>query len=151
MKKFVFRLETVLDIRKKKEEEVQIKLGEALSHLNKEMANLEILYDKRNFYQTEITRMRPIATKVGEVMMYQDYLDSLEVSIKKQKELIARLEKVVDEVRYELAECAKERKIIEKIRQNEYEEYKKEYEASERNILDEFGVIAVARKTNQNQ
>ncbi|MCE1246666.1 MAG: flagellar export protein FliJ [Firmicutes bacterium] len=151
MKKFVFRLETVLDMRRKKEEEVQIKLGEVLTILNQEMAKLEALFDKRNFYQSEITNMKPIATKAMDVMMYQDYLDSLENTIKQQKEIIRKVEKIVEEVRMELAEAAKSRKIIEKIKENEYEEYMKEFEASERSILDEFGVIAVARKMNTNQ
>jgi flagellar FliJ protein len=146
MKKFVFRLETVLDLRKRKEEQVQIKLGEALASLNMEIKKLETLFEKREFYRSEIEKMRAIATRVSEVLMYQDYLDSLEVAIKKQAELVLKMEKLVDEVRLELAECAKQRKIIEKIKENEHEEYVKEFEAKERNILDEFGVITMARK-----
>lgn len=146
MKKFVFKLETVLDMRKRKEEDIQIKLGIAISELHKMQLNLEETYKKRRSYQAEIEIFKSNIKQMDDLLMYQNYVDSMEKVIERMKLEILEMEKKVEEVRVLLGQAARERKMIEKMKEKEYEKYQKEQRTQEINFLDEIGVLKEARK-----
>lgn len=146
MKKFVFKLETVLDMRKRKEEEVQIKLGIAISDLHKMQMNLEETRRKKGTYQSEIEIFKTNIQQMDDLLMYQNYVDSVEQLIERMKLEIREMEKKVEEIRILLGQAARERKMIEKMKEREYEKYQKEQRLQEINFLDEIGVLKEARR-----
>ena len=150
MKKFVFKLETVLDMRKRKEEDVQIKLGIAISELHKMQMNLEETRRKKGAYQSEIELLKSNIQQMDDLLMYQNYVDSVEKLIDRMKLEIREMEKNVEEIRLLLGQAARERKMIEKMKEREYEKYQKEQRAQEINFLDEIGVLREARKIMSN-
>ncbi len=150
MKKFAFKLETVLDMRKRKEEDIQIKLGIAISDLHKMQMNLEETYRKRSVYQSEIELFKSNIQQLDDLLMYQNYVDSMEKLIERMKLEILEMEKKVEEIRLLLGQAARERKMIEKMKEREYEKYQKEQRTQEINFLDEIGVLREARKIMSN-
>lgn len=146
MKKFVFKLETVLDMKKRKEEDIQIKLGIAISELHKMQLKLEETYRKKGAYQSEIEFFKSSMQQVDDLLMYQNYVDSVEKLIDRMKLEIREMEKKVEEIRLLLGQTARERRIIEKMKEREYEKYQKEQRLQEINFLDEIGVLREARK-----
>ena len=57
MTKFTFRLESILSIKMKLEEQAKMEFGAAKMKLNEEQEKLEGLYEKKNGYEEELKRL----------------------------------------------------------------------------------------------
>lgn len=146
MKKFVFRLETVLDLRKRKEEEVQQKLSKILDMERIVREELDSIRQKQFSYRQKIEKLKSNIGKINDLLTYQCYVDSLQNQIEELEKRLYEIGQLVMQVRQELAEAAKERKIIEKMKEKDLEEYMFMVRNKEISQLDEIGVIREARK-----
>ena len=146
MKKFVFKLEPVLDMKKRNEEEVQVMLGMALADLQVLKDELDNIYNKKNDCQNKMEKFKASMCRIDELLTYQNYVESVVRQMGSLKVKILEMEKKVEEVRKLLAQAAKERKMIEKMKEKEFEKYQKELRTKEINFLDEIGVLRETRK-----
>ncbi len=148
MKKFQFRLQVVLDIKEKL-------LEEKLLELSKVQRSLQEAIDKQKTlesYQIEINQalMRVFQSgndlNVVEVQRYKDFINKLIVDISSQKVVVQNISKLLEIKRKEVNEVLKEKKVLEKLKENQQKKYYQEFEQYERRELDDMSSSRYGRR-----
>lgn len=144
MEDFKFRLQKVLDIRVKNEDENKIKYSKAQSEkraVEKELEDLKLSYKKYS---------EAIHIEDGvERSIVSNYLSFVSNMIEKIDSELHEKEVLVNEARLELLNSQIERKSIEKLKENKYKLHKKEVDHKEQAINDEFGMYSYFRNVVQ--
>lgn len=134
MKKFKFKLQSLLDLTASLEKECKNKLA----IVNNELSEL---YDKRNLIRDKIENTKrsfSSASCVSEFVNnnnYMEYLKELLVAVNLD---ISIKEYEKSEIQAELVEHMKTRKIYEKLKEKKLEQYNKEVELENNKIIDDF-------------
>jgi flagellar protein FliJ len=120
MKRFTFRLEKVLQLRKFKEDECKLALGQAISILNKIENDIKITALKRhNAAEQRFNDAQNISS-------WDTYILRLEQEAEKLAKQAAQAELVVEEKRALYIEAQKDLKAIEKLKEKRKKEHRKE-------------------------
>lgn len=134
MKKFVFSMEKILDLREYEEKQAQIELGKAIGDAEK-------IRQQLNFVATEKAKMLSMdisGTSINERLVHENYL----VRLDRQKEVLleelAAAELIVEEKRAVFAEALKKRKVLSNLKEKQLQQYKKEKQLEEDNIVDDI-------------
>lgn len=138
MKKFVYRMQSVLNIKYKLEEQEKTNYSIAKIKLNEEEEKLNQLYQRRNEYEDALRLSMNSALNIMEIKRLEDGIESLKVFIKIQKLQVKKAEQAVELAIAKLAQAMKDRKIQEKLREQAFTAYMKEYEQEERKEVDEL-------------
>jgi flagellar protein FliJ len=120
MKKFTFRLQKVLQLRKFREEECKIELGQAISNLN--MIENEIK-------ATAVKRHNAVSQRfadINEIGAWDLYILRLDQETERLMERAAQAEIVVEEKRAQYLEASKDLKALEKLKEKREKEHRKE-------------------------
>ena len=142
MAKFKFRLEKVLDLRKKKEEERERELAELKKLLAKEEQFLQQLQRESTALRRKIARLQDENDRsldIEELLRHSDYLEHLRDKILSQIETVKQVISDVENKRQELVEASKEKKVIEKLKEQQYKRFRTAVEEWEQRTLDEIG------------
>ena len=132
MKKFSFSLQKVLQLRKFREEECKIALGQATSVLN-EIEN--------KIKETALKRHAAASARfadTGQIAVWDLYINRLEMEAQNLTEQAAQAELVVEEKRAQYLEASKDLKAIEKLKEKRENEYRKEVSYYEMSEVDEL-------------
>ena len=138
MKKFQFRLQVVLDIKEKL-------LEQKLLELSKVQRGLQDAVNKQKTlegYQAEINEALLNVFQSGneldlvEVQRYKDFIN---------KVVVQNITKLLDIKRKEVNDVLKEKKVLEKLKENQKKKFYQEFEAYERNELDDIASSRYAR------
>ena len=134
MKKFVFSMEKILDLREYEEKQAQIELGKAI-------ADAEKIRQQLNFVAIEKAKMLSMdisGTSINERLVHENYL----VRLDRQKEILleelAAAELILEEKRAVFAEALKKRKVLSNLKEKQLQQYKKEKQLEEDNIVDDI-------------
>lgn len=144
MDNFKFRLQKVLDIRVKSEDESKVKYSKAQSEkraVEKELEDLKLSYQK---YSDTIDIEDGVERSI-----VSNYLSFVSNMIEKTDIELKEKEVLVNEARLELLNNQIERKSIEKLKENKYKLHKKEADQKEQAINDEFGIYSYFRNVVQ--
>lgn len=134
MKKFKFSLEKVLSLREFEEKQAQIELGKAQSVVNDINEQLKFIASER----VKSNESRSKSSDLTFLMSIENYINGLDY---KKELLIQELTKaqiILEEKRAIVIEAIKKRKSLEKLKEKQFESYKKEYNKEEEKILDEI-------------
>ena len=134
MKKFKFSLEKVLSLREFEQNQAQIELGKAQSVVND-------LNNKIKFIALEIVKSnesRANSTDLNFLLSIENYVNGLNYKKEILLEELAKAQLVLEEKRAIVVEAIKKRKSLEKLKEKQFEEYKKQYNLEEEKILDEI-------------
>ena len=140
MEKFKFRLQKVLDIKVKDEEESKLKYTQAQNKKNvveQNLTDLKLSYNKHS----DISDIRDVVTQKITI----NYLASLTQSIKSTTEQLEKENIKVIEAKKYFIEKQIERKSLEKLKENKLEKLKKEEERKEQIANDEFALYGFIR------
>ena len=85
--------------------------------------------------------------EMGERWLIDTYIKALRQDIQQTQKNIAMLETQIKKTQAELAEKAKDRKIMEKLKEKHFEHYKKEEQLKEQRNLDEIASIRFKAQT----
>jgi len=132
MKRFRFNLEKILQIRKYKEEECKLALGQAISALNKIENEIKITALMKHKAASERFK------DTEEAQSWDIYILRLEQEAEKLSERAAQAELVVEEKRRIYLEALKEVQAIDKLKEKKQKEYRKEMLDSQMNEVDEL-------------
>ncbi|MBE5950134.1 MAG: flagellar export protein FliJ [Lachnospiraceae bacterium] len=138
MAKFVYKMQSLLNIKEKLEEQEKTAYGLAKAALNEEEEKLAILIAKKNRYLEEKRRKMSELLDVLELARLEQAIYSTELLINDQVLVVKRAEKAVALAQIRLENAMKERKIQEKLREKALEEFKKEEEAKEQQEINEL-------------
>lgn len=144
MDNFKFRLQKVLDIRVKSEDESKVRYSKAQSEkraVEKELEDLKLSYQK---YSDTIDIEDGVERSI-----VSNYLSFVSNMIEKTDIELKEKEVLVNEARLELLNNQIERKSIEKLKENKYKLHKKEADQKEQAINDEFGIYSYFRNVVQ--
>ena len=140
MKKFQFRLQVVLDIKEKLLEEKLLELSKVQRGLQEAIEKQRTLES----YQLEINQALLKVFESGndlnlvEVQRYKDFINKLIVDISSQKVVVQNISRLLEEKRREVNEVLKEKKVLEKLKENQQKKYYQEFEQYERRELDDM-------------
>jgi len=137
MAKFIFKLQSVLNLRKQKEDSIKNELAAAMRKLEAEKRKLSELENALEDTVREFNKKAKKAT-VHELIKFNGYLSLLNSRIKSQKENVNNAAKYVDKVREELVKAMKDRKILEKLKDRQYEDFLLEQKKLEQKTNDEI-------------
>lgn len=154
MKKFVYSMQSVLNIKEKLEEQERASYGAAQARLNEEMAKLAELNARKDGYEQQLRESVGDALNVIQIRHQEEALESMKVLVRRQSVAVSKAEQNVEAARYKLQQAIMERKAQEKLRENAFEAYKKEMQAEESKEVDElvsyqFGQKAIAAQTGE--
>ncbi|MCR8746723.1 flagellar export protein FliJ [Romboutsia lituseburensis] len=140
MSKFKFKLQKLLDIKIKDEEESKLRYTQAQNQkkiIENNLRNLEMNYKK----YSDISKAQDVVTQKITI----NYLSSLTQSIKVTNEQLEKEEIKVAKAKEDFIEKQIKRKSLETLKENEMLRLKKEEERIEQITNDEFALYAYMR------
>ena len=143
MPKFNFKLQPLLKVKSQLEDNLKNVLGKAIQKLEMEKAALRSLESKKDRYINEFNE-KSRKTTVDKLIKFNNYISFLIVKINRQKENVNCACQNVDKIREELIKIVKERKILDKLKERNYEIFRQEQLKEESKIVD--GIISFKQK-----
>lgn len=135
MASFNFKLERVLNYKETVENQKKNKFAQVRQRLNREELLLDDFYKhKRLVVEEKNSYNRKI--KAGELALYNTYIDTINRRIENQKMIVTRTKEELNKAKDEMVDAVKEKKIFEKLKENQYEEFIYEQGKEEEKIND---------------
>lgn len=144
MKGYSFRLQKLLDIREKKEEESKMKFKQAQMEKNNTEEKLFKLKNNYNKYNNI-----NLNDSILEKKIRHSYLNSLNFCINETANELQQKLRVVEERREELKTKQVERKTVEILKEKDKLAFEKEQNMIEQRNNDEFALYAFIRNTER--
>jgi flagellar export protein FliJ len=147
MARFKFRLEFMISLRKRKEEEAAVKLA-------KRLASIKEIEDQINACHLKLAEMADQISDLGSkgqlngplLLMYSKYQEKIRKEIKRLLELLALSRREEAKERLALRMAVTNRRIMEKFKDNKKLAWRNELLQNEQNIMEELAALAKARK-----
>lgn len=146
MDKFKFKLEKVLDMKLRNEEESKVEHAKALKAKVDVQNELDYLNSKYKKY----SNMHDIEDVVKRKII-SSYLNSLYSSIEETKKILNEKQKILDEKQKDLVQKQVERKSIEKLKEKDLNAYKREVDLKEQIQNDEYALQSYVRWQKENK
>lgn len=146
MKPFVFKLQTSLDVKLKREEIQKEELARATK---KYRENTDILKRRRHRLidiQEILRRKQNEHLNVLDILVYQDYIPVQIERIKQQEIVTEESRQAMEGERQKLVEIMRERKVLEKLRTKHYQVYVQECLRQEQKQIDEMATVGFIHK-----
>lgn len=143
-----FKLQKVLDVKKVREELIEVKLAELEKLAERQRRELIIMEEARKEYMAQRTREREQeqGERLVEEAFFEKMLDNLERKIEELKSYLRELERQIAQTKEELVCASLERKVMEKLREKDYQEFSLNVQKSNQKLLDEVAIQMYLRR-----
>lgn len=138
MAKFVFNLQSLLNVKIQIEDNLKNELGKAMQKLEKERERLRQIEFERSELISQVSGESSRGIMVGKLKEYGAFIAFLKEKEELQKENINYAQNVVDKYREQLLKIVQEKEMLEKLKEKKYQEYLKEQFKEEQKINDEI-------------
>lgn len=139
LRRFKFRLQSVLNLKEKKLEDERMALAQILRVLEDQKDTLLSLNDKKEQIEKSFDNAnKEAALDIQNVVNTRNYLEKISNEIKTQFEIIKKTQIEFDEQTQKVNEAYKELKVLEKLKEKQYEEFLKEFRQNETKELDDI-------------
>ena len=138
MAKFIFKMESILSVKEKLEEQAKAEYSIEIIKLRQEEEKLEELENRKDAYQTRLYEAVMDTLNISEIKILEDRVENIKYNIKLQLIVIANQQKNVDRAREKLDNAMKERKTYEKLKEKAFEEFKEQINAEEQKEINEL-------------
>lgn len=138
MAKFVYRMQNILNLKLKLEEQQKMEFAAARKRLDEEEDKLHLLFRRKAGYEEEGRRLREDDLNVQDILDNRNALIQMDDYIAFQRIQVSKAEAKLEEERQKLQEAVQERKIQEKLRENAFEVFIREENARESKEVDEL-------------
>jgi flagellar export protein FliJ len=147
MARFKFRLEFMISLRKRAEEEAAVKLSKRLASIRELEDQINSCHLKLAEMADQISELIKQGRITGPVLlMYSNYQEKIRKEIKRLLELLALSRREEAKERLALRKAVTERRIMEKFKENKKLAWRADLERSEQGILEDLATLAKARK-----
>lgn len=146
MAKFIYRMQSILDIKAKMVEQARMEFATARMRLNEEEEKLQILIGRKDAYEEKGRTLRKDTLKVMEIMENRDDIARMDEFIVLQKVQVERAEQQFEEARRKLQVAMQESKTQEKLKEKAFDEFMREENAREAKEVDELTSYTHGRK-----
>lgn len=149
MEAFIFQYEKILQLRMDEEEKCRNDLALKLRDLHELIGQMDLLDIKLLQFKETTAVQASNGCTVHVLRTAGTERKWLMDAVENQKFLIELKQDDVNETRLNLGEAAKKRKIMEKLKENEYIQFLKESELAEELVTDEIVTFSSAKKQSQ--
>lgn len=147
MAKFVYRMQSILDIKIKMENQAKIAYGIANKKLQEEQDKLRIILERRAAYEAEAKALVSGVIDVRKIRENKQAIDVMKSQQRAQMMNVHVAEKNVETARKHLNEVMTERKSHEKLKEHKFEEFKQEIQYAENKEIDQL--VSYSYKNNE--
>lgn len=138
MAKFRYSMHNILEVKYKLEQQAKTAYSMAKQRVDEAEFELGVLTRRRLEYVNHKKELMSTVLDVQKIKQCQEGIRSFDHHIDLQKKKIAALEAVLDDARRKLQEVMKDRKTHEKLKENEFEDFKQELLEEEKKEIDEL-------------
>lgn len=130
MKKFQFRLQTILNMKQKNLDEKLIEFSKLTTLLNQEQESMNQLLSEKESILNQLNKIFDSSETIDipQVSSLNRFLPKNEENIQKQKQIIDDIQKVLDLKNFEIQKLYKETKVLEKFKEKTQQKYYKHFE-----------------------
>lgn len=146
MAKFRYRMQSILDIKRKMETQAKMEFGQAQGRLLEEEERLKQLYQRKEGYLEEARQIRLHSLSVHKLRDNEYAMARMEEFIAAQMINVQKAEEEVEAAREKLKEVMMERKTHEKLREKAFEQFMKDENANESKEVDELTSYTYGQK-----
>ncbi len=143
---FRYKMQGILDIKEKLENEAKQEFAQANMRLENEKQKLIELQKRRSVYMEEGVRLRMSLIDVRKIRENKMAVLKMDDYIRDQMKEINKAAKAVEKARITLQELMKERKAHEKLKENAFQDFLKEEQAEESKAIDELTTYTHGQK-----
>lgn len=150
MKKFRFRLQTLLRLRRQQEDEKKRAVGVLLTRINEfQQQAVQMAADIKREGENLKQQYQHGTLEMDWIAHYHRYVNHIRQSIQQRVQTIAQVQQQLAQARGELADAARQTKILEKLREKQKDRFDAELNRRERVQQDEIATAAFlqSRKT----
>jgi flagellar export protein FliJ len=141
MRRFEFRLEPALSLRRRLEEQAQVQLAESELQREREQAQLLELQRERERHERTRDGLQRQGLDVGALVDADRYGSALDRALQAQQERLLAARGTVDARRDALHQRHRDREAMERLRDRQLQEYRQEALRAEQAALDEAFVL----------
>ncbi len=138
MAKFVFPLNSILNIKEKLEDQKRLEFGRAVSRFEQEKQKKILLIKEKEYYISFFRSSIEKGINPNELLNCNDYIEIIKQKIVMQQKAIEKAEQYVNETRQELVEASKQKKMYAILKENKLGEFLKEEKITEQKLVDEI-------------
>ncbi len=146
MAKFRYRMQSILEIKKKLEEQAKNEFAAARAALNEEEDKLEQLKKRKEAYEDEGRALRENTLNIMDIIENKEALLRMDEFIADQQLNVKRAQDRMEGARLALQTAMQESKTQEKLREKAFEQFVKEENARESKEIDELVSYTYGRK-----
>lgn len=138
MAKFVYRMQSILDIKEKLEEQARQEFAQANRRLLEENEKLEKLYQRKEQYEQNGRKLLSDSLKVTDILENEEAIARMQEFIVYQQDAVAKAEALVEEAREKLTQARQESKMHQRLKEKAFENFVEEMKAAEAKEVDEL-------------
>lgn len=138
MKKFQFSLQKLYEVKGMEEQAQRGKLRDLernLEHYQRQKAANKALYDREHAVYEKKCKT---GMSMFEVQRYGDYFQYLEKEMRQQEQTIQSVQRSIDDCRQGLVKLINEQQVLDRMREDQLAEYKKEMAKEDDKTLEDF-------------
>lgn len=138
MARFIFKMENILQVKEKLEDQAKAEYGLELMKLREEEEKKMQMEGRKLGYEGKLTIALQNYLDLRNIRRLENAVEVLKFQIKLQEEVIKRQEEQVAKAREKLNEAMKERKTYEKLKEKAFDVFRQELNAQEQKETDEL-------------
>jgi flagellar FliJ protein len=146
VRRFHFPLQTLLEVRSRREEWCAQRLAEAQRLVREQVRALGELRAALAGGRAALRRALGEGAGVGEVLLHLEHIQRLEVQIARAEVRLVELRAKEEEARREYLEARRARRVVERLRERRWALYLQEVRREEGKLLDEVAIAAKNRE-----
>lgn len=138
MAKFVYRMQSILELKGKMEEQARMEFADARMKLDEEEERLTLLQSRKAAYEEEGRSLQKDSLKVREIIQNRDAIATMKGFIDAQQKAVERAGHQLEAARVKLQTAMQESKTQERLKEKAFAEFMKEENAKEAKEVDEL-------------
>ena len=148
MKKFQFRLQTVLKIRQQEQDQKKRRVGSLISQINEHQRQALEMAEDADEQGRILQQYIKGSVNVNWVANYHRYVSYLQQAIAGKIDAVTQVQKQLHQARQDLAEAAKQTKVLEKLKEKLNNRYQSRLNKLQHQQTDEIGTNIFLRSRN---
>lgn len=138
MAKFIYRMQSILDIKEKMEEQARNEFAQARLHLNEEEEKLKNLTDRKEGYEQQGRKLQESGLNVIDILENRNAIERMKEFIAMQQKAVLTAQAQLEDAREKLQLAMQESKTQNKLKEKAFDEFVKEENAKESKEIDEL-------------
>lgn len=146
MAKFQYRMQSILNIKLKMEEQAKMQFAQAQAKVNEEEAKLLKLKNRKSAYEQNLKELLLKKLDLLKIDELQNAVMRMDEYIVAQKQEVDKAYRVLEKERQKLTEVMIERKSHEKLKENAFEQFLQDLNSAEGKEVDELTSYTYGQK-----